>query len=81
MKPRETIWKCITAEDSGKFLFCIREETSRGRELAGLFSTYHELIPARNTIKMQQQASVTNDELPIPVLKAYAQYMHSLHTT
>ena len=49
-------------------------QISRGRQLAGLLSTDQEMIPAMNTINAHVQNFVTNDEMLIPVLKAFLQY-------
>jgi hypothetical protein len=47
---------------------------SRGWELAGLLFTDQELIPAMNKTNAHDRNFVTNDELLIPVLKAFVQY-------
>ena len=46
-----------------------------------LRSTDGEMIFAWNVTNVHRQDFVANDKLLLPMLKAFAQYAHSLHTT
>jgi hypothetical protein len=52
-----------------------------GNEIHCVQSTPKEMMPARNTIQAHAQDFVEKDELLLPILKAFAQYTRSLHTT
>jgi hypothetical protein len=49
--------------------------------LTPVLSTDQEMAPARNATDAHTQYFMVNDELLVPILKAFAQCTHSLHAT
>jgi disulfide oxidoreductase YuzD len=46
-----------------------------------VLSTHQEMIPATNAIEAHAQDSVVNNEMLLPILKAFSLHIRSMHAT